>query len=184
MKRLRPLSFAFLASAAARLVGAGACRLPGSCSNGKAVYNKTNPANRGCDSCSNSTCHNSDPSLNTKNIQNGSGNPSAINNALDGTSANAEMVALDLRNNLPLSAQDIDDIATYLFYIVCPTSATQPPGRSGAGDIRLHDGWRDQRTNCRDDHEFRNVGTAPASAVPASNPIRRISSCPPTRAAT
>jgi hypothetical protein len=123
MQHLRPLSFALMASAVLAWSVPALAVYPGSCSNGKVIYNKTNPANGVATACSNSTCHKSDPSLNTKNIQNGSGNPSAINNALDGTSANAEMVALDLRNNLPLSAQDIDDIATYLFYIVCPTSA-------------------------------------------------------------
>jgi hypothetical protein len=124
MKRLHPVSFALLASTAAILWSLPALAVyPGSCTNGKTIYNKTNPATGVTTSCSNGSCHKSDPSLNANKIQNGSGSPSGINNALDGTTANAAMTALDLRNNLPLSAQDIDDLATYLFYIVCPATA-------------------------------------------------------------
>ena len=112
MKRLRPFSFVLLASSAFVWSVPALAVYPGSCTNGKTVYNKTNSATGVTTSCSNGSCHKSDPTLNANKIQNGSGNPSAINNALDGTSANAAMTALDLRNNLPLSAQDIDDLAT------------------------------------------------------------------------
>ena len=122
MKCLRPLSLALIASFAAASALPARAVYPGSCSNGKVVYSKTNPSKGVTTSCSNSSCHKSDPNLNANRIQIGSGSPDSINNALDGTAANAVMTALDLRNNLPLSPQDIDDLATYLFYVVCPTA--------------------------------------------------------------
>ena len=95
----------------------------GNCANGRTLYNKTNASVP--TSCSNSNCHGA--GVNLRNIQNAAGNPSAIEMALDGTGANAEMVALDLRNNLPLSTSDIDDLATWIFYEnavgACPVAA-------------------------------------------------------------
>jgi Repeat of unknown function (DUF5648) len=122
MQRLRPLSLALIALIALAWGLPALAVYPGSCANGKTVYNKTNPGSGAIKSCSDSNCHG--PGVDKKNIQNGSGNPGAINNALDGTSANAEMVAFNLRANLPLSSQDIDDLATWIFYApACPLSA-------------------------------------------------------------
>ena len=74
--------------------------------------------------CSNSSCHKSDPTQNANNIQLGAGQPGNIDYALDGTPTNQAMYVLDLRDNLPLSSQDIDDLATWLFYApTCPSSS-------------------------------------------------------------
>jgi hypothetical protein len=167
MKRLRPLSFALLASTAALVWSLPALAVyPGSCTNGKTIYNKTNAATGVTTSCSNGSCHKSDPSLNTNKIQNGSGSPSGINNALDGTTANAAMTALDLRNNLPLSAQDIDDLATYLFYIVCPTSA---PTLKSAPTSVTFGSTTVVETSAPVAVAITNSGTASATAIGFSN---------------
>ena len=121
MKSLPTLFLALLAPFAfAWSVSAGATQ---NCQNGKTLYQKTNAAVP--TSCSNSSCHGA--GVNLHNIQHAAGNPGAIDMALDGTGSNAEMVALDLRNNLPLTASDIDDLATYIFYATvsqpCPAAA-------------------------------------------------------------
>ena len=65
-------------------------------------------------SCSNSNCHTNNPANNVKNIQKRA-TARRHHQCLGGTDANAEMVALDLVNNLPLSAQDIDAILPLTF---------------------------------------------------------------------
>ncbi|MEO6625530.1 MAG: choice-of-anchor D domain-containing protein [Burkholderiaceae bacterium] len=85
-----------------------------SCSNGRTVYRKSTPATGGL-SCSSSDCHGLNPGQNKNSIQSGAGNPSQIDAALDGTTNNQSMVALDLRNNLPLMPSDILDLAQYIF---------------------------------------------------------------------
>ncbi len=120
MHRPSALCLAFLSSFLIALSGSVFAQ---NCANGRTLYNKTNalvPT-----SCSNSNCHGA--GVNLRNIQNAAGNPAAIEAALDGTGANAEMVALDLRNNLPLSTSDIADIANWIFYEnavgACPAAA-------------------------------------------------------------
>jgi len=166
MKRLRPLSLALVATIAAAWTLPAFAIYPGSCTNGKIVYNKTNSAT-GATSCSNGTCHKSDPSLNTNKIQNGSGSPSGINNALDGTMANAAMTALDLRNNLPLSAQDIDDLATYLFYIVCP--AVTPNLQAAPAPVTFVSSITVGSTSAPMSVTVTNTGGANATAIGFSN---------------
>ncbi|MEO8347080.1 MAG: choice-of-anchor D domain-containing protein, partial [Betaproteobacteria bacterium] len=138
---------------------------PGSCANGKVVYNKTNATTGVTTSCSNSSCHKSD--LSAKNIQNGAGNPGAISNALDGTGANAEMVALDLRNNLPLTAQDIDDLATWIFYApACPTAT---PNLQAAPSPVSFSSTTVNATTATTTVTITNSGAADALAVSASS---------------
>ncbi len=119
MKRPPRLIIALLAPFV--LVWSATAFATGSCQNGKTLYNKTN-ANV-TTACSNSNCHGTN--VNKKNIENAAGNPSAIDMALDGNGSNAEMLALDLRNNLPLNASDIDDLATYIFFATIPQAC--PP---------------------------------------------------------
>ena len=167
MKRLCPLSFAVMASAALAWSVPALAVYPGSCANGKTVYNKTNPANGVTTSCSNSLCHKADPSQGTKNILHGFGNPDAINAALDGTTANAEMTALDLRSNLPLSAQDIDDLATWIFYApACPVSAPNlqaAPAPVAFGSVTVG------ATSAPTSVTITNSGSAAATGVSFSN---------------
>jgi hypothetical protein len=76
------------------------------------------------------------------------------------------MVALDLRNNLPLSAQDIDDLATYIFYGTCPASspvlqAAPAPVAFGSTTVGS--------TSASIAVTITNVGTANATAVSLNN---------------
>jgi hypothetical protein len=171
MPRLRPLILALVSGAALVWTLPAFAVYPGSCTNGRAVYTKTNVATGVTTSCSNSSCHTNNPLNNVKHIYNGAGNPSAINFALDGTGANQEMVALDLRNNLPLSAQDIDDLATYIFYAIpnapfCPPSspvlqAAPAPVVFGATTVGS--------TSASIAVTITNVGTANATGVSLNN---------------
>lgn len=167
MKCSRPLSVALIASAALVCSVPALAVYPGSCDNGKTVYNKTNPANGVTTSCSNSLCHKADPSQNTKNILNGLGNPDAISAALDGTAANAEMTALDLRFNLPLSAQDIDDLATWIFYApACPAVSPNlqaSPAPVAFGSVTVG------ATSAQTTVTITNSGSATATGVSFSN---------------
>jgi hypothetical protein len=91
----------------------------GNCANGKTLFNKTNASVP--TACSNSSCHG--PQVNKNNIQNASANPGLIDQALDGPPGDQSMVSLGLRSNLPLTASDIDDIATWIFYApTCPSA--------------------------------------------------------------
>ena len=169
MKRLRPFSLALVASATLAWTLPAFAVYPGSCANGKAAYNKTNPATGANISCSNSLCHKSDPTQNSKNIQNGAGNPGAISYALDGTAANAEMTALDLRNNLPLSDQDIDDLATWIFYAPsCPSGGA--PNLQAAPAPVTFPSTAINATSATTTITITNAGTASALAVTASTP--------------
>ncbi len=166
MRRLGSAPLAVVATLALAWSVPALAVYPGSCANGQIIYNKTNPATGVVTSCSNSSCHKSDVSA--KNIQNGSGNPGAINNALDGTAANAEMVALDLRNNLPLSSQDIDDLATWIFYApTCPAGGSPnlqaAPAPVSFGSVTVG------ATSGTTTVTITNVGTAAALAVTASS---------------
>ena len=105
--------------------------------------------------------------MDKKNIQNGSGNPGAINGALDGTSANAEMVAFNLRANLPLSSQDIDDLATWIFYApACPASTPilkAAPSPVSFGSLAIG------ATSPTVTVTVTNIGTADATGVALAN---------------
>jgi cytochrome c553 len=121
MNRSGSAPLALLATLLLAWSGSALAVFPGSCANGKTVYNKTNGAVP--TACSNSNCHGPNPTDDKNNILNGS-TPDGINNALDGTAQNAPMTALDLRNSLPLSDQDISDLATWIFYApACPTAS-------------------------------------------------------------
>ena len=124
MKRHGLVPFALFASLALAWSLPAYAVYPGSCANGNTLYNKTNPATGVVTACSNSSCHKADPNQNANKIQNGAGNPGDINYALDGTPFNQAMYVLDLRDNLPLSSQDVDDLATWIFYApTCPSSS-------------------------------------------------------------
>ncbi len=99
---------------------------PGSCANGKTVYNKTNPGTGAGDGLLEQFLPQklADPTQHANKIDNGAGNPGDINYALDGTPFNQAMYVLDLRDNLPLSSQDVDDLATWIFYApTCPSAS-------------------------------------------------------------
>ena len=110
------------------------------CQSGKTLYNKTNATVP--TACSNSSCHGA--GVNLHNIGHAAGNPGAIETALDGNGSNPEMLALDLRNNLPLTASDIDDLATYIFYATipqpCPVAAPNvaaTPSAASFGSVNV-----------------------------------------------
>src|SRR4030095_1425062 len=113
----------------------------GNCQNGKTLYNKSTPATGGL-SRSNASCHG--PGVNLHNIQFGF-NAALIDQALDfSPPGGPDMVALDLRNNLPLNASDIDDLATYIFYAAiphpCPAAApvvSANPTSASFGNINV-----------------------------------------------
>lgn len=94
------------------------------CENGRTLYFKSTPSTNGLSCSTSGGCH--DPGVNANKIQNAAGNPSKIQEALDGTAANEVMKVLDLRSTLPLRDTDIDDLATWIFYAgtaskKCPT---------------------------------------------------------------
>ena len=137
MKRLPALLFALVAPF---VLAWSPLSKAGNCQNGKTLYNKTNAAVP--TACSNSSCHG--PGVNLHNIQLAAGNTGAIEFALDGTGTNPEMLALDLRNNLPLTSFDIEDLATYIFYAVipqpCPAAApivSANPASASFGSVNL-----------------------------------------------
>jgi len=119
MKRLRPLSFALLAAVAA------AWTLPayatGDCANGQTLYSKTTASVT--TSCSNSSCHKSlkivgGNQQQANNILLGALNPSLIDDRL-----NTQVDMAGIRDGLGLTASDIDDLATWIFYAPsCPAA--------------------------------------------------------------
>ncbi len=112
-----------------------------SCTNGEALYKKTTPSVQF--SCSDSNCHG--PQVDKKNIQNAASNPGLIDLALDGVEGNAEMIALDLRNELPLTQNDLVDIAEYIFFYgaikkcptVTPASVSATPSSLAFGNVNV-----------------------------------------------
>src|SRR4029078_5591225 len=103
MKRLRPFSFALVASAVL------AWTLPvyatGDCNNGKAIYNKK--INGVPVSCSQDSCHKSS----LDKLQTGLFDPGLIDSQLE-----FEPQMQGLRQSLNLSPSDIHALATFIFY--------------------------------------------------------------------
>lgn len=114
----------------------------GNCQNGKTLYNKSTAATNGL-SCSNASCHGA--GVNLHSIQNAAGNPSLIDQALDNAPPGGpDMVATNLRVNLPLNSSDIDDLATYIFYATipqaCPAvapSVSASPSSASFGNVNV-----------------------------------------------
>ncbi len=137
--RLAPFLIALAGSLACTM--AFAQHVP-SCSNGKTLYTKTVPSTDPF-SCSNSLCHGAN--VDKKSIQAAAGNPSLIDQALDGVEGNAEMVALDLRNQLGLTYEDLQDIAEYIFQYgankkcptVTPANVTAAPTSLAFGSVEV-----------------------------------------------
>ncbi len=138
------------------------------CANGRTLYFKTNASVP--TACANSNCHGAN--VNKKNIQNASGNAGVIEAALDGTGANEEMLALDLRRNLPLSTSDIADIALWIFYAgpngtgTCPAAApvlTAAPASLSFGTVTL------PATSAPQTVTVTNTGAANATGLTRSN---------------
>ena len=114
-----------------------------SCTNGKTLYTKTVPSTDPF-SCSNSLCHGAN--VDKKSIQNAAGNPNLIEQALtDGVEGNAEMLALDLKNQLGLTYEDMQDIAEYIFQYgankkcpsVTPASVSATPTSLSFGSVNV-----------------------------------------------
>lgn len=113
-----------------------------SCQNGETLYKKTVPSTEPF-SCSFSNCHGA--GVDKKGIQNAAGNPGLIDQALDGVDGNAEMVALDLRNQLGLTSSDLADLAEYIFYYgaikkcptVTPANVTASPTSLSFGNVNV-----------------------------------------------
>jgi hypothetical protein len=109
-----------------------------SCTNGNNVYHKKLG---GVDvSCSQSSCHDTDPKAGKNNILNGAQQPNKINNALDGGVSDMS----GLRSALGLSASDVDDIALYIWYRQgnqqCPAAAPSvgaSPGSLAFGTVTV-----------------------------------------------
>ena len=107
---LAPLMLAFAAVADAQ-----------NCTNGNTIYHRKLA---GVDiSCSQSSCHDTDPKSNKNNIQNGAQQPAKIDAALDGGVSDMS----GLRASLGLTPSDIDDLALYIWYRQgnqqCPAAA-------------------------------------------------------------
>jgi len=112
MKHHRGLTFAMLAGVV--LAWAVPALATGNCANGRTLYSKTGSLGL---SCSNSSCHKA--AVNGNNIQLAAGNPGLIDQYLN---SQAEMSGL--RTDLGLTASDIDDLATWIFYApTCPAAA-------------------------------------------------------------
>jgi len=80
------------------------------CTNGNNLYHKKLG---GIDvSCSQSSCHDTDPKAGKNNILNGAQQPNKINAALDGGVSDMS----GLRSALGLTPTDVDDIALYIWY--------------------------------------------------------------------
>jgi len=80
------------------------------CTNGNTLYHKKLG---GIDvSCSQSSCHDTDPKAGKNNILNGAQQPNKINAALDGGVSDMS----GLRSALGLTPTDVDDIALYIWY--------------------------------------------------------------------
>ena len=162
MKRNGSVPFALLATLAL------AWSLPafayGDCANGKMLYNKTNslvPT-----ACSNSSCHKS--TVDANNIQDASANPGLIDQALDGPPGDPTMTVLDLRDNLPLSPSDIDDLATWIFYAPsCPSSGA--PNLQAAPAPVSFAATNVGSTSATTTVTITNAGTAAAMSVTASS---------------
>jgi hypothetical protein len=109
MNHSRACSFALLAATV--LAWPLPALATGDCANGKTLYTKTGSLGL---SCSNSSCHK--PAVDGNNIRLASGNPGLIDQRLN---TQAEMAGL--RADLGLTASDIDDLATWIFYAPsCP----------------------------------------------------------------
>ncbi|MFO1303105.1 MAG: choice-of-anchor D domain-containing protein [Burkholderiales bacterium] len=94
-----PLMLAFAAVADAQ-----------NCTNGNNLYHKKLG---GVDvSCSQSSCHDTDPKAGKNNILNGAQQPNKINNALDGGVNDMS----GLRSSLGITQSDVDDLALYIWY--------------------------------------------------------------------
>jgi len=116
MTRLRPISLVLIASAA--VAWALPAYATGNCANGTTLYNKTNASNP--IACSNSNCHGS--GVNKNSIQNAAANAGLIDQALDGPPGDPAMQGI--RSALGLTASDLDDLATWIFYApACPVTA-------------------------------------------------------------
>ena len=160
MKRLRPFSFALVASAAL------AWTLPvyatGDCNNGKSIYFKK--AGGVYISCAQSSCHGA--GVNNNNITNGANNPLLIDSQLDN-----EPQMNNLRGTLNLSFSDIDDIATFLFYYpsACPSGGGTPNLQASPAPVSFPS-TAVNATSATTTITITNVGTASALAVTASTP--------------
>ncbi len=134
---------------------------PGNCTNGYAVFNKK--VGTTDVSCSQAGCHKGM----TQNVNTGAGNPGQINQFLDTLPAMA-----GLRGSIPLSAdgQDVDDIATFLFYgslAACPAGGGTPNLQAAPSPVNFT--ATVGATSATTTVVISNVGTASALAVTASS---------------
>ncbi len=124
---LTPLALAFAAVAQAQ-----------NCTNGNNLYHQKMG---GVDvSCSQSSCHDTDPKAGKNGILNGAQQPNKINNALDGGVSDMS----GLRSALGLTSSDVDDIALYIWYrqgnqqCPAPTPAVgASPGSLAFGSVNV-----------------------------------------------
>ncbi len=114
-------------------------------------------------SCSQGSCHGPNPANNTRNIQNGAMNPSAIDFALD---TKPEMSGL--RTTLPLTAADIVNLSEWIFF--APTCPTAGPASLNATPASLT--FATQTVNTQSAAQtitVTNTGGTAASGVSVSN---------------
>ncbi|HQR10216.1 MAG TPA: choice-of-anchor D domain-containing protein [Casimicrobiaceae bacterium] len=161
MKRFRSVQSALLAILALAWSVPAFAVYPGSCANGQAIFYKKVGAIEV--SCSQAGCHKNM----AQNVLTGAANPGQINQFLDTLPAMA-----GLRGSIPLSAdgQDVDDVATFLFYYpsACPSGGGTPNLQAAPSPVNFAS-TTVGATSATTTITITNAGTASALAVSATS---------------